>query len=173
MRLILIRHGASAHQRYLDSGLTELGVQQIERLAARVPWRRELEGRLRLLSSPLPRAMQSAELLRPALPAHDYRVESALREVDDGVGSPPAEGEAFRHFLARVRQVLDALAGDSTHESVLCVTHAGVIAASLATLLAEPSAGRQVQLYPAHANITEWRVQGCAWTLVRYNCDRL
>ncbi len=169
MRLILIRHGDSTHERYLDSGLTELGVSQVHQLARRVPWRRELRGRVQLLSSPLPRAVQSAACLRPALPPHDYRVEASLREVDDGLGEAPAQGEAFESFLTRVRQLLDELASASAGETVLCVTHAGVIAASLATLLGEPASGRRVQLRPAHASITEWTVDGSVWTLMRYN----
>lgn len=169
MRLILIRHGHSTHERYLDSGLTELGVNQVQQLASRVPWRRELQRRVQLLSSPLPRALQSAAYLRPVLPPHGYRVEASLREVDDGVGEPPAQGESFGSFLRRVRQLFDTLASESANDTLLCVTHAGVIAASLATLLGEPVSGRRVQLLPAHASITEWSVEGRVWTLVRYN----
>src|SRR4051794_34942778 len=102
MRLILIRHGASLHQMrgiiaggLSCPGLTEDGFKQVHLLAARLSTMPEITKCHTLLSSPVLRAYQTAEVLETKLGINPIITDSDLTEVHTGA----AEGltsEAYR-----------------------------------------------------------------------------
>src|SRR5688500_7866948 len=91
MRLVLIRHGASHHSA-LDQvaglasckGLTDEGIRQGKRLADRLRSTQELDTCTLLLSSPVLRAQQTAEILAGVLPVHVIQIDHDLCEVQPG-----------------------------------------------------------------------------------------
>jgi broad specificity phosphatase PhoE len=106
LNLYFVRHGESEanilhviSNRGSMHGLTEVGREQVEALAA------ALEGVRfgRLYTSPLLRAVQTAEILSVALGV-DYHTTDALRECDCGV----IEGTGGQHAWRVYRDVLDA-----------------------------------------------------------------
>jgi broad specificity phosphatase PhoE len=150
MRLLLVRHGESEGnasgiiQGRLDFGLTPTGIEQARHVANHL----SRDGLARIVSSPLKRAWQTAEIISDVL-AVPIEADDDLLEYDVGAVSglrapeirekfpeimaawqkgirpvfPGAEDRA--HFHVRVRGALDRLcAGD---ETVLAVTHGGVI----------------------------------------------
>lgn len=105
MRVIFVRHGESEanllnefSNRGLKHGLTERGRAQaiaLARALANVPVSR-------ILSSPLLRALQTAEILADALHV-PYEIVDALREYDCGV----LEGRSDPASWAKYQRVLD------------------------------------------------------------------
>ncbi len=199
MRLLLIRHGASHHS---DAGLiamprgctglTDAGVAQVGALARRLAATGEAADCAALLASPVRRARETADLLRPALPAGGVRHAPGLMELVPGVADgltlaryraaygdwdpvalpdrPTAPGgESWSRFLARVRATLDGLAARHDGETVVAVTHAGFIMATVLVAFAIPRPGTGAWLAPAHTGLTEWRVADGRWELARYN----
>lgn len=151
--LILIRHGETEWNRQLrfqghvDVGLNAVGHEQAQRLAQR------LAGELpaRLIASDLLRARQTAEPLAQQLQIGTF-TDPALREQDfgkvDGMSvdeiksrHPQAwadwllfnedfcmpEGESTRRFHARVMAAVGRLVAAHPGETLLVVTHGGVL----------------------------------------------
>ncbi len=154
MELVVIRHGetrANAEGRYLgalDMGLNETGWAQVDALAQVLVRETPFQ---RLLSSPLLRARQSAEVISRAL-ALPVQVIPAFRERHVGVfegltqaearsrypelwmrnitrrwAEGPPDGESLDAVIARVSSGLIALADQAQGERVLLVAH-GVVA---------------------------------------------
>lgn len=154
MELVVIRHGetrANAEGRYLgalDMGLNETGWAQVGTLAQALSKGAQFQ---RLLTSPLLRARQSADLISGelALPA---RIVPAFRERHVGVfegltqaearvrypelwarnitrrwAEGPPGGESLDAVIARVSSGLSVLADEAQDERVLLVAH-GVVA---------------------------------------------
>jgi len=154
MELVVIRHGetrANAEGRYLgalDMGLNETGWAQVGTLAQALSKGAPFQ---RLLTSPLLRARQSADLISGelALPA---RIVPAFRERHVGVfegltqaearvrypelwarnitrrwAEGPPGGESLDAVIARVSSGLNVLADEAQDERVLLVAH-GVVA---------------------------------------------
>lgn len=199
MRLVLIRHGASEHSSrgiIADvagcTGLTEHGRTQASALVDRLRATGELSDCDILLSSPAPRARQTAELLANALPVGAIKVDDDLREVRPGDAeglsweeyratygafelhaSPNRPfapgGETWAEFIARVQTAHQRLAERFAGRTVVAVSHAGFVVASLFLLFDIPWSGRAAYLEPTHTALTEWRVSGTTWTLMRYN----
>ena len=157
-RLLMIRHGESrANAEGLaggprgDGGLTELGVRQARALRDRLAMSRELDDATALYTSTLPRAIQTAEILASALPAHlvaiadDDLCEIGVGEGDglnwtefvERFGSPdwaldPHQvtapgGESLMGFFERCRDALGRLVECHPGELVVLVVHGGVI----------------------------------------------
>jgi hypothetical protein len=65
------------------------------------------------------------------------------------------------------------MAGSSSErfagQTVVAVSHAGFVVASLLVAFDIPRPGTGARLEPAHTSLTEWRVADAIWTLVRYN----
>jgi probable phosphoglycerate mutase len=153
-KIILIRHGETrwnVEQRIQgqgDSPLTELGIGQARSLARRLA----AERFDRLVASDLGRAMQTAAEIA-ALTGHAVVPNAGLRERHFGEGeglsyveidrrfpgafSRTAEvdpdfvipgGESRRQFHARVTVALEALAEAHRGETLVVVTHGGVLA---------------------------------------------
>jgi len=91
MRLLLIRHGAAHHSdRGLIAmprgctGLTDAGVAQVGALARRLAATGEAADAVALLTSPVRRVRETADLLRPALPVRGVAVAPGLMELVPG-----------------------------------------------------------------------------------------
>lgn len=154
MELVVIRHGetrANAEGRYLgalDMGLNETGWEQVGTLAQELVRETPFQ---RLLSSPLLRARQSADVISRAL-ALPVQVIPTFRERHVGVfegltqaearsrypelwmrnitrrwAEGPPDGESLDAVIARVSSGLIALADEAQGERVLLVAH-GVVA---------------------------------------------
>jgi broad specificity phosphatase PhoE len=193
MRLILIRHGESeANARGIiqgrkDYGLTDLGREQARRVAARLA---AGDRPVRLLSSPLLRARQTADIVAAAL-GLPVEEEPGLLEYDVGAISgltgpevrerfpdvvaafrrgerPRFPGEEGREaFWVRVGAVLEAVQHRGEH--VVAVAHGGVISAACA-MIAGLEPGRLGQFEAANCAITEIGVdRGGRRVIVRQN----
>lgn len=201
-RLLFVRHGesnATVERRLAGmgscTGLSPLGRQQSERLGERlvVGGERPVD---RLVSSTVPRARQTAELVGRWL-GREVEVDSAWEEHRPG----PADGLRFdeviarygrpdRHgrddepwwpgaetlvaFRARVVAALAALIDASAGLTSLVACHGGVIDVVFRHLVGLPSAS-DIDLWTLNTSITEFAADhpfGAApdrWRLVRYN----
>jgi broad specificity phosphatase PhoE len=200
MRLILVRHG-DAHAGFHGvvggrtgcTGLTDLGRQQAEALRDRF----DRTGAVRadaLVSSVLPRAVETAQIIAPGLGIEPGSQECDLCEVHTGdadgltwaeygtrFGSFDMEaepdrvfapgGDSWNSFHERVRATLERLARDHAGQTVVTVCHAGVIMASLRVLLGIPHPGTGAQLRPTNTGLTEWDHDETLgrWTLHSFN----
>jgi probable phosphoglycerate mutase len=198
MRLTLVRHGdafAGFHGRVGGptgcTGLTPLGRRQAEALRDHLA----ASGRVRadaLLVSLLPRAIETAQIIAPALgveiaaprcdlcelhPGEADALEWAEYDVRYGSFDMEAEpdrvfapgGESWNSFHARVQTTLEGLARDHADQSIVAVCHAGVIVSSLRVLLRIPVAA--AALRPTNTGLTEWEYERSRdrWTLHSFN----
>lgn len=199
MRVILVRHG-DAHAGFHGviggqrgcSGLTDLGRQQAEALRDHL----SATGRVRadaLVSSVLPRAIETAQIIAPALGIELGAQACDLCEVHtgDADGLTWAEygtqfgsfdmtaepdrvfapgGDSWNSFHERVRLTMDRLRREHAGETVVVVCHAGVIMASLRELLGIPHPG-VADLRPTNTGLTEWEHDDVLerWTLHSFN----
>ena len=199
MRLILIRHGESDHAlrtviagRHSCRGLSERGFKQAELLARRMAMTHEVNDCQALLCSPVLRARQTAEVLNRALPIGAIEQDCDLCELHLGAADglswevyrttygafnllttpnrPFAPGaESWVEFTQRVRAILERLARRFAGQTVVAVTHAGFIVASILALFDIPRPGTSARLDPGYTSLTEWRVAQATWQLVRFN----
>ncbi|MFN7148231.1 MAG: histidine phosphatase family protein, partial [Microthrixaceae bacterium] len=173
-------------------GLTDVGRMQAEMLRARL-----VDGHLRadvLLASELPRAIETANIIAPALGFEEVALDCDLCEVHTGtadgmewteysrrfghldMAAEPdrvfAEGgDSWNTFHERVRSMLERLAIEHEGRTVVAVCHAGVIIATLTVLFGLPSDHSTPRLLPANTGLTEWEHDGSTrrWTLRTYN----
>lgn len=174
-RLVLIRHGEAVCNvsgvcggRTGCTGLTERGIEQVEKLRDRLAVTGELAGTDVLYASVLPRAIQTAEILAPALalgngPALSIIPECGLCELHPGEADAltwaqfaerfgrldwdenpdqviaPGGGESWTGFVNRAADMLAVIAERHPGQLVVVACHAGVIEASLLGLF--PVAG--------------------------------
>jgi probable phosphoglycerate mutase len=204
-RLVLVRHGQA--QVHVDGivggerhcrGLSELGRRQVAALRDRLKRTGELGEVDALYASTLPRAVETAEILAPALGDPEIRRERELREFDPGEADgltweefaerfPPPEvwdphaartptSESWAAFGARVEQALARLVTDHEGQTVVVACHGGVI--EHAFHLWGVSTMRGLALDIENASMTEflwaepwpWHQPGPpAWRLVRHN----
>ncbi len=199
MRLILIRHGESEHALRgiiagfpSCTGLTARGREQARALADRLSVSGELRDVNALLSSPVLRARQTAEVLAGVLPAVSIEEDCDLCELHwseaegmsweayretygtfDLVTSPSRPvspgGDSWQDFLSRMRGTLDRLTERFDGQTVVAVSHAAFIVASILVIFGIPRPGTGARLDPAYTSLTEWCVSGATWQLVRYN----
>jgi 2,3-bisphosphoglycerate-dependent phosphoglycerate mutase len=179
------------------TGLTEHGAAQVAALAARLVATGELAGTAALYASTLPRAIETAEILRPALEgtgggtALPVIVERDLRELEPGdadgmawtdvyarwgpfdldvVDNPFVPGaEPWRHFAARAAGALERVADAHRGELVVIACHGGVITSSMAHFLPIDPGVTRISLAPKNASMTEWERHEGRWRLQRYN----
>jgi broad specificity phosphatase PhoE len=200
MRLVLVRHG-DAHAGFHGviggaagcTGLTDLGRAQAGALREHLA----RSGRVRadvLLASVLPRAIETADIIAPglglAVAGHDCdlcevhtgeadgltwteygnRYGSFDMEVEPDRVFAPA-GDSWNSFHDRVRRTLERLADEYAGQTVVAVCHAGVIMASVRTLLGVSHPGRGAQMRPANTGLTEWEHDAVLdrWTLHTFN----
>jgi broad specificity phosphatase PhoE len=200
MRLILVRHG-DAHAGFHGviggirgcTGLTDLGRRQAgalrDHLAASDRLRPDV-----LVSSTLPRAIETAEIISTGLGVELSDRDPELSEVDPGeadgldwaeyrerYGSVDMEadrdqpfapgGDSWNSFHARVERVLERISHEYQDRTVVAVCHAGVIMASLRIVFDIPYPGTGAQLRPTNTGLTEWEhdTGHRRWTLHSFN----
>lgn len=200
--LYLIRHGeAVVNVQPIvggmrgDSGLTEQGVRQAERLRDRLAATREIAADV-LIASTLPRARQTAEIIAPALglpiqfddEVHELRVGAAdgmsnaaawakfgLPDFEANPFRPLAPGgESWVQFMARVGNALQRITHDHQGKTVVVVCHGGVIDGSFVYFFGMSSLSMpQTGLATHNTSLTHWRYSGDEdpprWRLVGYN----
>jgi len=199
VRLILIRHGESDHVirnviagQVSCRGLSERGFKQAELLAQRFTATHEVSDCQVLLCSPVLRARQAAEVLARTLPVGLIEQDCDLCELHPGEAdglswetcratygafdlltfptrafAPGAE--SWQEFVEQVRATLERLARRFAGQTVVAVTHAGFIVASMLVLFDIPRPGTGARLDPGSTSLTEWRVAQARWRLVRFN----
>lgn len=203
-RLYLIRHGqAYSNVEPIiggmkgDRGLTRLGIQQAEALRDRLATHKEIEADV-LLASTLPRAVQTAEIIAPAIgrdiifddELHEFRPgETDGMSIDEARSLyPPVDfarepftpvnptGESWASFLFRCGQAIERIIRQHAGKSIVVVTHGGFINASFIyffqmTAQGMPAAG----FYTHNTAITLWeeylRFERKRWRLRKYNDD--
>jgi probable phosphoglycerate mutase len=210
-RLVLVRHGeAECNVSGICggikgcTGLTAEGVRQVRALGERLAMTGELAGADALYASLLPRAIETAELLAPALgslgpegtfgPSPTVTTECGLCELhpgdadgltweefstryrgpnwDEHPDEPIAPGgESWTGFVLRVADALEGVVAGHPGGLVVVACHAGVIEASLLSMLplVGGRAGARLQLRTQHASLTTWEIEGGRWRLLGYN----
>ena len=189
--MVLVRHadvdcsasGSPLLCGWHDAPLSSAGYKQLELLRYRLA----LEPRFAALySSPLQRASETASAA-PGYLLPSLRLLDSLREIhcgvvegltlervkadfadcwqhnllqnDDGFRWPG--GETYRRFRMRVVRAIGAIARLHPGNSVLIVTHAGVVNQILGTIAGQ-SAARWENFRPGNASVTEvWWGSGC------------
>ncbi len=202
--LYLIRHGeAVANVEPVIGGMRgDAGLTQRGRDQARLLQERLLEQRMhadRLVSSTLPRALETAEYVARALGLsvqHDEGLHELRPGEADGLtveqwraryrgGEEPSVtqdpyqafspgGESWATFLARAGGALARLVARHRDETVVAVCHAGVVEASFALAFGLGASGNRVDCAPLNTSLTHWRHRPSPtaepeWTLVSYN----
>jgi probable phosphoglycerate mutase len=205
-RLVLVRHGEAVCNVngvcggvVGCQGLTDLGRAQVGRLAARLTATGELGGTDVLVASVLPRAIETAAILAPALAApggtpppvevdcdvcelhpgaadgltwEDYVARFGSRDWDADPHQPIAPGgESWVSFVTRVDGALDRLVDGGAGRTVVVACHAGVVEASMLAKLpmVDGRSGLRLQLRTTHASLTTWEVDDDRWRLLAYN----
>jgi broad specificity phosphatase PhoE len=198
-RIAIIRHGEArsnaddtigGHESCL--GLTDLGRAQVTALADRLVHTGEMHGAVALYSSILPRAVETAEILAPALGGlriqqscdfcemhvgiadgltwQEYEAAYGpyLPGVDDDRDFAPG-GESWTVFVQRVEKALLAAVQEHPGQLVVVAAHGGVIWSSVVRFLGLPGSGAFSRGYAENSSITEWEWTGRRWWFVRYN----
>ena len=187
-QLILVRHGETLHnvnglaQGWQDSPLSDLGQQQVARLARRV-------GELRpdaLYSSPLMRAVTTAEAIR-GVTGLDIQLLDGLREMNYGgwegrsfldvrrldqetfrqwtsdPSFPSPGGESHNQVLERVKAAIESVTGA---KRPVLVSHGTAIRIATTSLLDAPlSLLKRLAVDNASISIFEWRGDRCVLKL--------
>lgn len=183
-RLILVRHGATAHsaeQRF--SGRNDLPLDQVGRRQAAALAARPFGDVAAVISSPLRRARETAEVIADVLGLRPS-VADAFAELDFGAfegltlaevrerfpaelaawGSPdvaPPGGESFAALARRVRNGRTALIGEYPDANVLVVTHVTPIKMLVrAALDAPPTAIFRMHLDTGSVSVVDYPADG-------------
>jgi alpha-ribazole phosphatase len=167
MKLYLVRHGATefnlkqVYHGWTDSVLGAAGIQQCEYLRDKLsPVRFDA-----VASSPLRRAVQSAELIT-GWPQDRLRIVAGLKELhfglweglkpqeagrlypkewqdwtEDWMNCGPPRGESFGEFYQRVKDCFTGLITDNPAETMLIVSHDGPLKVIAGVLLNLPPEG--------------------------------
>lgn len=200
MQLILVRHG-DAYAGFEGviggqcgcRGLTLRGRRQAEALAEHLADTQRVRADV-LLASTLPRAIETAEIIAPALGMRAVRQECDLCEVHTGeadglawteyatrYGSFDMEaepervfapgGDSWRSFHERVQRMFRRIAEEFADQTVVAVCHAGVIMASMRVLFGIPHPGTGARIRPTNTGLTEWEHERTLdqWTLHSFN----
>ena len=186
-RLVLVRHGeAQSHVDHVVggdrgcTGLSDLGRRQAHALRQR--WERTAASELgdvsAIYASTLPRALETAEIVAPALGLTDVKTERDLREWDPGEEADCATweeleqryprdewsahasrfpgAETWAEFGLRVGRVLHDLADRHAGQTIVVACHGGVIEQSAIAFLGLSHHGELVSFDIDNCSITEW-----------------
>lgn len=199
-RLVLVRHGhPEAYNLGIipgvngDTGLSVVGKAQAAALAARLARTNELGDAPVLVSSVLPRAIETAAAIAPVFDHPEWDQHCDLCEIHPGeeldgmsfeefrqkygdnqrsVYEPWGPGvESWAEFLARTARRLLALADEHAGRTIIVAAHGGIIDVAFRALGHLPIE-RRMNAQPAYTSITEWvrsADAGDEWRLVRYN----
>jgi probable phosphoglycerate mutase len=198
-RLVLIRHGESLAQEqgFVSGhdtciGLSDRGRTQAAALRDRLLATDELGTVDTVYTSILPRAIETASILAPALGDVAPRAECDWCEIHAGEaegltwdvlreryaidGDPDPfrtaipGAETWAEFSVRAGARLRRVANDHPGARVVVVCHGGVIGASFVALGDVPiRQATTLTRETVNTSITEWRRTGTSWHLVRYN----
>jgi probable phosphoglycerate mutase len=203
-RVVLVRHGEAVCNvsgivggMLGCTGLTDLGRRQVSALAERLASTGELAGASAIYASTLPRAIETAQLLRPVVGdgtcdiVQDRELSELFpgeadglgwQEVVDRFGSPEWDtdpelliapgGESWSGFIARASGAVHALAERHPGQQMVAAVHAGVIESTMiAFLQMSPEASRRGWARIVHASLTEWEwvPTQSRWILIRFN----
>jgi probable phosphoglycerate mutase len=203
-RIVLVRHGeAECNVNHIVGGvkgchgLTDLGRRQAGALVARLAETRELRAAAALYASVLPRAVETAQLLRPVVgdgtgeivrqcdlcELHPGEADGLQwQEVIDTFGVPDWDadpdlaiapgGESWSGFVDRASGAVRAVAQRHPGELVVAAVHAGVIEATMIAFLGiVPEVYRRGWVRIVHASLTEWEWVPAddRWILLRFN----
>jgi 2,3-bisphosphoglycerate-dependent phosphoglycerate mutase len=178
-------------------GLSERGRRQVEALRDRLAVTGEVRADA-LVASVLPRAVETAEILAPALGGLPVTQDCDVCEQHPGEGDglaweefeakfrpegwrfDPYEpiapgGESVAEFNARVARTLTRLASEHRGGTVVVACHGGVVAASMISFLGLPFHGGLTRLFSDNTSLTEWVLPDDdaehphPWRLLRYN----
>ena len=199
-RLVLIRHGESMAQvdQYIAGhdtcrGLSPRGRQQVEALRDRLARTGEIQADV-LLTSVLPRAIETAAIIAPALGAGEAVQDCDLCELHAGeadgltwaeyeerygttefqLDKAPAPGmESVNEFLERVGRTLRRYAEEHPGKTIVAAVHGGIVESSLRTFFDAETPVAEI----VNASITEWSFESHPfrgdpaprWALVRWN----
>lgn len=198
-RVVLVRHGESnvTVQGIVGgprtcTGLSDLGRQQAERLRDRFMRTREIAADV-LISSGYPRAIETAQIVAPALGSLPLHVDSNWGEHDPGpecdgltyaefvkrFGEPYWEGdphdvtfpggETVAEFQLRIGSALFALVEKHAGKNIVVFCHGGVVDAVLRKALQAPPVGA-FDIYTHNTSLTEVvNLERNKWRLHRYN----
>jgi probable phosphoglycerate mutase len=198
-RLVLVRHGesvATVERRIGGSltcgGLSPLGRKQAEALATRLARTGEIAADA-LVASTMRRAVETAEIIAPALGDLPITVDAGVAEHEPGplvdgltfdefveqygrpnwavddpyiVGFP--DGETVAEFKHRAATALHRLAHSHAGQTLVVVCHGGVVDVALRSFLSLPMIGA-FELHTLNTSLTEVVLVGPQWRLVRYN----
>lgn len=198
-RLVLVRHGESMAT--VDqvvgghdgcSGLSPRGREQAEALRRRLAATGEIEADV-ILASILPRAVETAAIIAPALGGLPVAQDCDLCEIhpgeSDGLSweeygrrynvdmradplAPIAPGgESLADFHGRVSKTLLRIADEHAGRTVVLVCHGGVVAGSFHTFFGlSVEHGVPVSVWTENTALTEWAREGDGrWRLLRHN----
>jgi len=184
-RLVLVRHGEA--QSHVDgivggdtgcTGLSDLGRRQAAALRDRLARTGELGEVDALYASTLPRAIETAEIIAPALGDPLMKTERDLREFDPGEADgstweqyelryprdtwnafrPRSPGaETWAGMGVRVGGILRELAERHAGQTVVIACHGGVIEQSVITFLGLGHQGELATFDIENTSMTEWR----------------
>ena len=197
-RLVLIRHGESRAtvECFLGgsrtcTGLTDFGRLQAQALRDRLITGRDVSATV-LISSNFPRAVETAQILAPALGSMPITIDSGWGEHDPGpeldgmpwdvyidkfgipTWSDPDEvmfpgGETVGQFHTRVVRTLRETVRKHEGDTIVVACHGGVVDAVLRHTLQMHQTGK-FELHTLNTSITEIvHIEGSKWRLVRYN----
>ncbi len=202
-RLLLVRHGeATCNVEGVVGGvlgcrgLTGAGRVQAEALRNRLAATGEVVADA-LYASVLPRAVETAAIIAPALGPAVGTVPVAERRCDlcelhpgeaDGLDWPTFEerfgnpgwskdpsrpvapgGESWSGFVERASVALAELAAKHEGHTVVVVCHAGVIESSMLRFYPCAPEVSRLELRTRHTSLTEWAHEDGRWLLLRYN----
>jgi len=188
-RIVLVRHGESVAQdlgflggHSACQGLSDRGRRQVGVLRDRLEASAELADASALYASVLPRAVETARIIAPALGGLDVREECDFCEGHPGEADGltwtelgeryprPTEGwdpdhrvapgwETWREMGQRVQRGLDTIVQRHAGETVVVACHGGVVVQAMLHWLALDDGDRRQRawLSPANASLTEWR----------------
>jgi 2,3-bisphosphoglycerate-dependent phosphoglycerate mutase len=193
MRLIPVRHGETLwnvegrEMGQLDSPLTPLGVEQAQRLARRLSGMKIDV----VYSSNLGRALDTAAIIAAACHT-DVRPDPGLRERNMGIFQGltqaeierqyPVEGRAYAkdqnyaipngesgpQRAERSIRAFSAIAERHPHDTVVAVTHSGLLRGFFEWVLGIPP-DRGVHFRRDHASYNALDFESGKWTLVTWN----
>jgi probable phosphoglycerate mutase len=191
-RIVLVRHGeAECNRNHIIggpkgcTGLTSLGRAQVAALADRLYESGELRQATALYSSVLPRAVETAERLRPVVgpgptalgPVRERCDLCELHpgdadgmewsdmveafDVPDWDADPSAPiapgGESWAGFVERASGAVRQIVQEHPGELVVAAVHAGVIESTMIAFLGvSPEVYRRGWVRIVHASMTEW-----------------
>ncbi len=196
--LYLIRHGEMNPIKDFmrDDGLSPLGRLQAERLRDRLAATQEIKADV-LITSTFPRALQTAEIIAPALdlvpladddiqemrsgeayglPVEEFREKYQEVDYEKNPFRALAPGaENWAQFMLRVGTALDRITRVYAGKTIVLVCHGGVVDGSFLFFFRMSSLSvPPVYEYTRNTSITHWRQitserRGTYWRLIKYN----